>query len=310
MPYILHSDTNQKFDITNKSAEDVQAELRAAGLVIGNVTVRKLVSGEMKQASGYEVVEDLTEEEQNEINEALAKVETEKALATNGADSELTSNVPETPKPGGTVLNEKSDLLDHALASLDATGDAPTAEVDEVETPEQAARAAEIRSRLLGADTGAAVSNVSAAAASKDDAALNTAQEALKAKNLTPQAAAEERSRRHNKREDLVEQARAGVQAELIKAVEDGVVPGVFLNYMNPDHRWFEFIITERADKEKPNARTNTYIDVAPIASGGYGFSLYVNGKSFTKRQKVKGTVAETVAEINKWLPEILKTVN
>uniref|UniRef100_A0AAU8KXM3 Uncharacterized protein n=1 Tax=Serratia phage Kevin TaxID=3161161 RepID=A0AAU8KXM3_9CAUD len=305
MPYILHLDTNQKFDITNKPAEEVQAELKAAGLVIGNVTVRKLVSGEMTQASGYEVIDDLTEEEQQEINEAVATVEAANALKTNGADGELTSDLPATPKPGDTVLDENSSLLDHAMASLDAGFVEPTPTDPEADEK----RAAEIRARLLGADTGAAVTNVSAAAASKDDAALNSAKDALKAKSLTPQASAEVKTRRHTKREDLVDQARAGARAELIKAVEDSVVPGVFLNYMHPDQRWFEFIITDRADKEKPNARTNTYIDVAPIASGGYGFSLYVNGKSFTKRQKVKGTVAETVAEINKWLPEILKTI-
>lgn len=290
MSYILHLDTNQKFDITNKTAEEVQAELKAAGLVIGNVTVRKLVSGEMTQASGYEVLDDLTAEEQNEINEAVATAEAEAALKTNGAGNELTSDLPETPKPGDAVNSEEQ----------------PPSEASE----EDEARAAKIRTRLLGADTAAAVTNVSTAAASKDDAALATAKDALKAKaNLTPQASSEVKTRRHTKREDLVEQARAGEQAELIKAIESDVVPGVFLNYMHPDQRWFEFIVTDRADKEKPNARTNVYIDVAPIVSGGYGFSLYVNGKSFTKRQKVKGTVAETVTEINTWLPEILKTI-
>lgn len=303
MSFILHIDTNQRFDMTDKTAEQLQAELRDAGLTIGNVTVRKLLSGEMTQASGYEVVEALTEAEQNEINEALAKVETDKALETNGVDGELQG---ETPQPiagaeGSALVDAGADTAEVLVKADDQPMQVETDPVDE-------ARAAEIRNRILGTDTGTAVSNVSKAAEEKDDAALALANDALKSKaNLTPESATSERTRRHTNREDLVAQARAGAQAEMIKAVEAGVVPAVYLNYMHPDQRWFEFIITETASKEKPNARTNNYIDIAPVVSGGYGFSLYVNGKSATKRQKVKGnSIPELVAAINAWLPTAL----
>ncbi|BBK03835.1 hypothetical protein [Enterobacter phage EspM4VN] len=105
----------------------------------------------------------------------------------------------------------------------------------------------------------------------------------------------------------MVDAARASEHGAILAAIEAGVVPGVFLSYVNPDMRWFQFPVTELANPENLHARTNTYVDVAPIVSGGWGFSLYVNGKSFTKRQKIKEADAESLVKaINAWLPQAL----
>ncbi|UCR90950.1 hypothetical protein Sa157lw_00001 [Escherichia phage Sa157lw] len=143
----------------------------------------------------------------------------------------------------------------------------------------------------------------------KDDQALANAKAVLakKSSEMRPASSTEERKRRHNKREEMVEAARASNYGPILAAVEAGVTPEVYLSYVNPDMRWFQFPVTELADEANPHARTNTYVDLAPIVSGGWGFSLYVNGKSFTKRQKIKETDAESLVKaINEWLPQAL----
>ena len=288
MSYILHIESGNKFEIDGKTAADLQTEIKAVGLIIGNVTLRRMMEGQLDSANGFELIDSLSQEEQEETQEALDRAAEEQATATaqDVADAtvlEAPAETPATPTPDQEVVEE-----------VDVT------------TPESLARAEEVRRRMLGESVGNAINEVSNP---KDDEALSNAQAVLDkhAKDMKPGHSAEDRKRRHNKREEMVEAARASQFGAVIKAIEEGVVPGVTLSYVNPDMRWFQFPVTDLADKDNPHARTNTYLDLAPVAAGGWGFSLYVNGKSYTKRQKVKESDSETLVKaINEWLPGVL----
>ncbi|WPJ48890.1 hypothetical protein RCIP0012_00108 [Klebsiella phage RCIP0012] len=297
MSYILHIESGLKFDIEGKTASDVQSEIKDAGLLIGNVTIRRMLDGVLQSANGFELIDSLSQEEQEETLEALDRAKAEEVQPTDGAgvkegagdatpviDAEETVNQPEAEQ---TANSEES------------TETAEQADPQEVET---VANADEVRRRILGTNVAEALAEGGNAA---EDASL-----AAKSKltNLTPAVAPEDRKRRHNKREEMVEAARSSNFGAILAAVEAGVIPGVYLSYVNPDMRWFQFPVTDLADKENPHARTNTYVDLAPITSGGWGFSLYVKGKSFTKRQKIKETDAESLVKaINEWLPGVLE---
>lgn len=297
MSYILHIESGLKFDIEGKTASGVQSEIKDAGLLIGNVTIRRMLDGVLQSANGFELIDSLSQEEQEETLEALDRAKAEEVQPTDGAgvkegagdatpviDAEETVNQPEAEQ---TANSEES------------TENAEQADPQEVEA---VANADEVRRRILGTNVAEALAEGSNAA---EDASL-----AAKSKltNLTPAVAPEDRKRRHNKREEMVEAARSSNFGAILAAVEAGVIPGVYLSYVNPDMRWFQFPVTDLADKENPHARTNTYVDLAPITSGGWGFSLYVKGKSFTKRQKIKETDAESLVKaINEWLPGALE---
>lgn len=297
MSYILHIESGLKFDIEGKTASDVQSEIKDAGLLIGNVTIRRMLDGVLQSANGFELIDSLSQEEQEETLEALDRAKAEEVQPTDGAgvkegagdatpviDAEETVNQPEAEQ---TANSEEST---------------ETAEEADPQQVEAVANADEVRRRILGTNVAEALAEGGNAA---EDASL-----AVKSKltNLTPAVATEDRKRRHNKREEMVEAARSSNFGAILAAVEAGVVPGVYLSYVNPDMRWFQFPVTDLADKENPHARTNTYVDLAPITSGGWGFSLYVKGKSFTKRQKIKETDAESLVKaINEWLPGVLE---
>lgn len=297
MSYILHIESGLKFDIEGKTASDVQSEIKDAGLLIGNVTIRRMLDGVLQSANGFELIDSLSQEEQEETLEALDRAKAEEVQPTDGAgvkegagdatpviDAEETVNQPEAEQ---TANSEEST---------------ETAEQADPQEVEAVANADEVRRRILGTNVAEALAEGSNAA---EDASL-----AAKSKltNLTPAVAPEDRKRRHNKREEMVEAARSSNFGAILTAVEAGVIPGVYLSYVNPDMRWFQFPVTDLADKENPHARTNTYVDLAPITSGGWGFSLYVKGKSFTKRQKIKETDAESLVKaINEWLPGALE---
>ncbi|QBQ78874.1 hypothetical protein HOV43_gp046 [Escherichia phage vB_EcoM_KWBSE43-6] len=297
MSYILHIESGLKFDIEGKTASDVQSEIKDAGLLIGNVTIRRMLDGVLQSANGFELIDSLSQEEQEETLEALDRAKAEEVQPTDGAgvkegagdttpviDAEETVNQPEAEQ---TANSEEST---------------ETAEQADPQEVEAVANADEVRRRILGTNVAEALAEGGNAA---EDASL-----AAKSKltNLTPAVAPEDRKRRHNKREEMVEAARSSNFGAILAAVEAGVIPGVYLSYVNPDMRWFQFPVTELADKENPHARTNTYVDLAPITSGGWGFSLYVKGKSFTKRQKIKETDAESLVKaINEWLPGVLE---
>ena len=297
MSYILHIESGLKFDIEGKTASDVQSEIKDAGLLIGNVTIRRMLDGVLQSANGFELIDSLSQEEQEETLEALDRAKAEEVQPTDGAgvkegagdatpviDAEETVNQPEAEQ---TANSEEST---------------ETAEQADPQEVEAVANADEVRRRILGTNVAEALAEGGNAA---EDASL-----AAKSKltNLTPAVAPEDRKRRHNKREEMVEAARSSNFGAILAAVEAGVIPGVYLSYVNPDMRWFQFPVTDLADKENPHARTNTYVDLAPITSGGWGFSLYVKGKSFTKRQKIKETDAESLVKaINEWLPGVLE---
>lgn len=297
MSYILHIESGLKFDIEGKTASDVQSEIKDAGLLIGNVTIRRMLDGVLQSANGFELIDSLSQEEQEETLEALDRAKAEEVQPTDVA------GVKEGAGDATAVIDAK-ETVDQPEAEQTANSEesTETAEQADPQEVEAVANADEVRRRILGTNVAEALAEGSNAA---EDASL-----AAKSKltNLTPAVAPEDRKRRHNKREEMVEAARSSNFGAILAAVEAGVIPGVYLSYVNPDMRWFQFPVTDLADKENPHARTNTYVDLAPITSGGWGFSLYVKGKSFTKRQKIKETDAESLVKaINEWLPGVLE---
>lgn len=272
MSYILHVESGTKIEIEGKDVAAIQAEIKEAGLIIGNVTLRRMVEGVLQAANGFELIEGLSAEEKEETQQALAQAQEQ-------AQAELSLKVAETVDAEAPI---SADACEAPVsdAPVDAVEDAVNAALEEGNQPSDA-KIGSLASSML--------------------------KEASKGKTLTPQAALVERKRRHTKREEMVDVARASDHGPVLAAIEAGVVPGVFLSYVNPDMRWFQFPVTELANPENLHARTNTYVDVAPIVSGGWGFSLYVNGKSFTKRQKIKESDAESLVKaINEWLPQAL----
>lgn len=272
MSYILHVDSGTKIEIEGKDVAAIQAEIKEAGLIIGNVTLRRMVEGVLQAANGFELIEGLSAEEKEETQQALAQAQEQ-------AQAEVSLKVAETVDAEAPI---SADACEAPVsdARVDAVEDAVNAALEEGNQPSDA-KIGSLASSML--------------------------KEASKGKTLTPQAALVERKRRHTKREEMVDLARASNHGPVLAAIEAGVVPGVFLSYVNPDMRWFQFPVTELANPENLHARTNTYVDVAPIVSGGWGFSLYVNGKSFTKRQKIKDSDAESLVKaINEWLPQAL----
>lgn len=272
MSYILHVDSGTKIEIEGKDVAAIQAEIKEAGLIIGNVTLRRMIEGVLQAANGFELIEGLSAEEKEETQQALAQAQEQ-------AQAEVSLKVAETIDAEAPI---SADACEAPVsdAPVDAVEDAVNAALEEGNQPSDA-KIGSLASSML--------------------------KEASKGKTLTPQAALVERKRRHTKREEMVDLARASNHGPVLAAIEAGVVPGVFLSYVNPDMRWFQFSVTELANPENLHARTNTYVDVAPIVSGGWGFSLYVNGKSFTKRQKIKESDAESLVKaINEWLPQAL----
>lgn len=272
MSYILHVESGTKIEIEGKDVAAIQAEIKEAGLIIGNVTLRRMVEGVLQAANGFELIEGLSAEEKEETQQALAQAQEQ-------AQAEVSLKVAETVDAEAPI---SADACEAPVsdAPVDAVEDAVNAALEEGNQPSDA-KIGSLASSML--------------------------KEASKGKTLTPQAALVERKRRHTKREEMVDVARASDHGPVLAAIEAGVVPGVFLSYVNPDMRWFQFPVTELANPENLHARTNTYVDVAPIVSGGWGFSLYVNGKSFTKRQKIKESDAESLVKaINEWLPQAL----
>lgn len=272
MSYILHVDSGTKIEIEGKDVAAIQAEIKEAGLIIGNVTLRRMVEGVLQAANGFELIEGLSAEEKEETQQALAQAQEQ-------AQAEVSLKVAETVDAEAPI---SADACEAPVsdAPVDAVEDAVNAALEEGNQPSDA-KIGSLASSML--------------------------KEASKGKTLTPQAALVERKRRHTKREEMVDVARASDHGPVLAAIEAGVVPSVFLSYVNPDMRWFQFPVTELANPENLHARTNTYVDVAPIVSGGWGFSLYVNGKSFTKRQKIKESDAESLVKaINEWLPQAL----
>lgn len=272
MSYILHVESGTKIEIEGKDVAAIQAEIKEAGLIIGNVTLRRMVEGVLQAANGFELIEGLSAEEKEETQQALAQAQEQ-------AQAEVSLKVAETIDAEAPI---SADACEAPVsdAPVDAVEDAVNAALEEGNQPSDA-KIGSLASSML--------------------------KEASKGKTLTPQAALVERKRRHTKREEMVDVARASNHGPVLAAIEAGVVPSVFLSYVNPDMRWFQFPVTELANPENLHARTNTYVDVAPIVSGGWGFSLYVNGKSFTKRQKIKESDAESLVKaINEWLPQAL----
>lgn len=272
MSYILHVESGTKIEIEGKDVAAIQAEIKEAGLIIGNVTLRRMVEGVLQAANGFELIEGLSAEEKEETQQALAQAQEQ-------AQAEVSLKVAETIDAEAPI---SADACEAPVSDtpVDAVKDAVNAALEEGNQPSDA-KIGSLASSML--------------------------KEASKGKTLTPQAALVERKRRHTKREEMVDLARASNHGPVLAAIEAGVVPSVFLSYVNPDMRWFQFPVTELANPENLHARTNTYVDVAPIVSGGWGFSLYVNGKSFTKRQKIKESDAESLVKaINEWLPQAL----
>lgn len=113
MTYILHVESNQKFDIDNKTPEQVKEEIKAAGLTIGNVTVARLVEGTMPSGSGFERIETLTEEEQQEQDRALE--EANNKVAADANEQEQLENT--TTAPGVVTGGENAENAEARVAA-------------------------------------------------------------------------------------------------------------------------------------------------------------------------------------------------
>lgn len=305
MSYILHIESGVKFEIEGKTSADLQTEIKAAGLLIGNVTLRRMLEGVLQSANGFELIDSLSQEEQEETQEALDRAKADTVEPTDAAGVKEGDG-------DATPVVDAEETVDQPQGDQESTDEISGDTVEQSETADTvstvdavATNADEVRRRMLGdsvADALKAGGNPAEDATLAGDAVSKS-----KLTNLTPAAVTDERKRRHNKREEMVDAARNSKFGAILTAVEAGVVPGVYLSYVNPDMRWFQFPVTELADQANPHARTNTYIDLAPITSGGWGFSLYVKGKSVTKRQKIKETDADSLVKaINEWLPGVL----
>lgn len=346
MSYILHIESGNKFEIDGKSAADLQAEIKSVGLIIGNVTLRRMMEGQLESANGFEVIQSLTEEENQETQEALDRANAEKAESSEGgvkegngeatpeisvdstadqpkgeqdavADAPASDEVVENDSAEQTGEGQEAAAEEGAKTPVDADSAADTA-VDAdtpnddnavVEDAAAATKADEIRRRMLGDNVADAINTV---ANPKDDAALAAAEATLnkKANDMKPELPKTARKRRHTKREEMVDAAKTSQHGAVLLAVEAGVTPALFLSYVNPDMRWFQFPITETADPQNLHSRKNTYLDLSPISTGGWSFGLYYAGKSATSRVKIKETDAESLVKaINEWLPSALVEV-
>lgn len=303
MSYILHVESGLQFDYEGKEASDVQKAIKEAGLTIGNVTLGMLMTGRVPSANGFEVIESLSEEERRESEEALA-------LAKSAEGESTTAGEVKEGDAASTPVISSDETVADANANVVAPEETviTDAPVSDAEAAEAEARAEQIRRRLVGDSVADALKDVNSGDA--EAAAAGQAIIDAKARELRPANNTEERKRRHTKREDMVDAARASQFGDALAALEAGVVPGVFLSYVNPDLRWFQLPITELADPQNIHARTNTYLDLSPISSGGWSFGLYVKGKSATKRVKIKESDgASLVAAVNAWLPGALEEV-
>lgn len=339
MPRLLHTATDQSFDITGKDELEIQKELLAADLRLGRVTLRHFIAGSLTAASGFEILPDLTEEEKAESAEALSKVSaatTSESATSVITDTSVVNEPSATTEPQPSSDAEPSETVvepttvetlpgaevepaaetvaeipnaadaDDVIAAGDTAADPTPAQTivvpetaEDPVDPEAEARAEEIRRRMLG------TSGLTTADSTPEQKA---------AQNLTPQSATEPRKRRHNARQDSVDLARnTPAFVDVIKAIEASVTPALELNYVNPDLRWLEFSVIESRDPAAPNSRKTPYLDLSPLyANGdessspeiiGWGFSLYRNGKTSTKRQRQKtADVGGLVAAISAFL--------
>lgn len=311
MSYLIH-ETGIKINLMDDEGKlrdrtDVVNEISTHGLTIGNVTLARMMEGKLPKTQGWEYIETISPEEQKEIADAVASVEQKTAEASEESVAETAQPTVaggedgEQPQPTeDTVAEEPAKVPEEPVASEEPADTAADADAPVVDP-------AEVRRRMLGTAMGDAITT---AETSTDAKAVEEAKNVIKQSGATSADMVEARTRRHNKREETIAAARVDANwATVITAIEGGLVPAVALNYANPDMRWLEFTITEKiADANKPHVRTNPYVDLAILASGGYGFSLYKDGKSVTKRQKTKETdLAKLVEIINAWLPTAMK---
>ncbi|CAL9997250.1 hypothetical protein VPHK469_0204 [Vibrio phage K469] len=118
-----------------------------------------------------------------------------------------------------------------------------------------------------------------------------------KSKEIKPDQDTGVTRRRHTKKEEALIAARESSFGAMIKALEALCMT---LNYVNPDHKWFELAFNATISNVEKITRKDAYLDVAPTKNGGFGFSFYVDGKSQCKRIKVaaSATPAETLTEL------------
>lgn len=300
MSFLIH-ESGAQIKLTNdqnvlRERSDVQKEISELGLTIGNVTLTRMMEGKLAKSSGWEYIETIQQEEQQELQEAVAEAK---------AKAEDVSTTAQEPEVVAKPEVEQTATTENAGGEVEAVADAKKEAEGEIEVDSEKADA--IRKRMLGTTVGAALTT---AQTSTDKKEVEGAIQVLKESGITKADMTEERSRRHNKREDTIAEARKSeIWKEVIEGIESGLTPAVALNYAHPDLRWLEFAIQSKIeDPSKPFVRTNPYVDVARIATGGFGFSLYVKGKSATKRQKIKEeNISELVKAINSWLPEAMK---
>ncbi|CAL9995830.1 hypothetical protein VPHK397_0186 [Vibrio phage K397] len=256
--------------------EDVLTLVKEEGGKIGKISLRNVLDGTVPMASGYEIV--VTEDVK------LDKTKTPTVDEAAVKDLEITD----------TPVDEDSAELANMMAlvgdsSAPEAGDNPESgklvatEGEATEATEDAAlipEAGSIAASLLGKD-------------GKVD----------KSKEIKPDQDMGVTRRRHTKKEEALIAARESSYGEMIKQLE---ALGLTLNYVNPDHKWFELAFNSMIADAAKITRKDAYLDVAPTKNGGFGFSYYIEGKSQCKRIKVPASA--TPAETLKELVESVKT--
>lgn len=227
--------------------DDVLELVKEEGGQIGKVTLRKLLSGDIESASGFELVELDESKAVEEISDEAAEL----AALFDKQEQEEAKPEPQpepTPEPQPEPVKEES-----------------------TPTP----MAGSLAASLLGTD----------GKVNKDLA-------------VKPEEKSGAQRRRHTKKNDGLELGYTSEHGEWIKLLEKEFP--VQLNYVHPDFKWFHLTFTKLIANPEKITRKDAFIDISRTKNGGFGFSLYVGGKSACKRIKFKKseTEAETLAEL------------
>lgn len=253
---LLHTETGFSLDLNKYPDADVS---EIASIIkdeidvrIGRISLNNLIQGNVECANGFEVIVGEVESETSTEVETVTEVETSTETAVD-ADNGVEETVEEETTEGAVVVGDltvTTDVVETNDPSV-AVEDAPAPEPTTVEEPEVGSFAADILAGKMGSGN--------------------------KQKEFN-----ETNKRRHTKKEVAMEEARKHAEyGSLIEGLEE---LGVVFNYSQPDLRWFELVITSAVTEDNVNSRKNPYIDVAPRKNGSIGVSLYLGGKSATKR--------------------------
>ncbi|AUR97879.1 hypothetical protein NVP1244A_177 [Vibrio phage 1.244.A._10N.261.54.C3] len=261
MKTLLNTELAISIQITeDMGVEDVLTLVKEEGGKIGKVSLRNVLNGTVPMAGGFELIE--TEETEVKKPEVKPVVVVVADVDAGELAGELAEMMDLVAGAGEQPMSGTVTPEGEAEAEGEAEGEAPVVE------------AGSIAAMLIGKD-------------GKVD----------KTKDVKPDQDTGVTRRRHTKKEEALIAARDSSFGVMIKQVE---ALGLTLNYVNPDHKWFELAFNATISNPEKITRKDAYLDIAPTKNGGFGFSFYVDGKSQCKRIKVpaSATPAETLAEL------------